>query len=95
MEADAAHVATIYKSIRGLVQDLDRSIAEWNRLISECDDLAAKLPSLASRAKMVGDPDTSLGVLAPFPHVRERIIQKQLEQVTLVYSALKARMYVL
>jgi hypothetical protein len=93
-KVDAAHIASLFKSFRGIFQDLERSIGEWTKTVNECDELIGRLPNLSSRSELLANPDTSLGVLEGLPRIRERLLHKQLEQVGLIHSAVKYRMFV-
>ncbi len=93
LAAEQAAVSLL-RAFRPLFAEVERAADAFRATLLECDALVSKATNLASRLANASNADTGLGCLVAFPRVRERLVTKQLDQLGLVYSALKIRMYV-
>jgi hypothetical protein len=87
-EVSCLHVV---KGLQRVFGDVERQWDELRRLRHECVGLASTLVNLVGQMAGAASADTDLGVLSPFPRIRERLMHKVWQQLRLVHTALTAR----
>ena len=80
----------VAKAVLRLWVHAERAVAELRQLGQEGASLLTSLVNVARQLGVAASPDTSLGVLAPLPRLRERLLHKLSEQLATILLAVNA-----